>query len=135
MDDTKEDWKGSRHAPYKFTPDKRKAYLELLAKGVRRGAAAEAIGFTRYGVTEYLKRYPEFQKEIDQAEMHEVELVEGFLFEACRKGNAAAIFFHLQNRAPDKWVDKRVPKIIIKQDSIPEDLKSKLEGILKPADE
>lgn len=122
----------------KFTPIKRKAYLELLEKGGRRVASANSIGLHYGSIRNYLKHCPEFQDEIDQAEMDACEGVENKLFELALSGHFASIVFWLLNRSKGRWRDHRNPAIIIPKDERPkekskDDVVKELEAMLTAA--
>lgn len=93
--------------PYKFDTKKREAYLEHLRGGMRRGAAARAVGVTRQNVSVYRKKDDEFADAESQAEMDADEVVEDSLFKSAKGGNLGAQVFWLTNRRPDLWRNRR----------------------------
>jgi len=97
--------------PYKFGAQKRTEFLQNLRDGMRRGAAAEAVGVTRETVRLVYRDEPEFASAVEQAEMDANETVEDALYQAATSGNVTAIQVWLYNRQPERWVDKRNVKM------------------------
>ena len=93
--------------PYKFTKEKREAYLELLRQGGRRHASARAVGITPDMVCLTMHADPEFASAVNKAEMEANEFVESALFQQTQKGNVTAIQVWLYNRDPARWKDQR----------------------------
>jgi len=93
--------------PNRFTTKKREAYLEHLRRGALRGAAAKAVGVSRWTPLAHAKADPEFARAIEEAELAAVQVVEDALFAAAAEGNVTAQIFVLTNRAPDRWRDRR----------------------------
>ena len=91
----------------KFSDVRKKAYLEKLTKGKRRGQAAKEVGISYPVIWKRMKEDAEFAKEVDEAEMLANEEVENALYQAAVSGNVTACQVWLYNRAPDKWADKR----------------------------
>ncbi len=89
----------------KFSPRRRQRYLELLAKGMRRGAAAEAVGVGRSTTYRAMRDEPEFATAVEDAEMLADEEVEASLRRKALEGNVPALIFWLTNRGPDRWVN------------------------------
>jgi len=87
----------------KFTESKKRAFLEALRSGARRGAAAESVGVTRQCVAYHAKDDPDFDAAIIQAEADACELVEDALFQKAKKGDVASMIFYLCNRAKERW--------------------------------
>ena len=98
---------GGPKKPYKFTKKKKEEYLEFLAQGYRRGAAAEAVGITRWTPWALIRDNAEFAAAVDAAEMAACDEVEDALREAALSGNVIACQVWLYNRAPERWADKR----------------------------
>ncbi len=90
-------------SPYKFTIKKKEAFLSNLREGMRRGAAAEAVGISRATICYHMKADLEFADQVDRAEMEAHEIVEDALFQAASSGNVPSMIFWLCNRVPDKW--------------------------------
>jgi hypothetical protein len=94
--------------PYKFDANKREAFLDKLREGLRRGAAAEAIGVSRVTVCDAMRDDPDFADAVSQAELDSCELVEDALFKAATLDrNVTACQVYLYNRRPDRWRDMR----------------------------
>lgn len=89
----------------KFTPKKKRAYIELLCRGGRRGISAEAVGVTLQTVRAHMAADPGFASAVEDAEMHAHEMVEDALFQAACSGNVPSMIFYLCNRVPDKWIN------------------------------
>lgn len=86
---------------------KKAAYLEALAKGMRRGAAAKSVGVSRESIRLAYHEDPSFLAEIEQAELDACEPVEDALYAQCLKGNVVAIQVWLYNRSSSNWKDQR----------------------------
>ena len=94
--------------PYKFGPERREKYLELLARGERRHHAAKAVGISHDTVCVHKRKDPEFARQCEAAETLAVERVENALFEAATEGkNVTAMQVWLYNRCPERWADRR----------------------------
>lgn len=91
----------------RFGQVQRDAYLDGLANGLRRGAAAAAAGVTRSGVCKYYTRHPEYLEAIELAEIAACDQVEDALYQAAISGNVVACQVWLYNRWPARWMDKR----------------------------
>lgn len=91
----------------RFTIEKKQAYLVHLREGMRRGAAAQAVGVNRETVRRHYNRYESFRKAIEDAEMDANEPVEDALYEAALSGNVVACQVWLYNRMPERWADRR----------------------------
>ncbi|MBI2624766.1 MAG: hypothetical protein HYW70_00280 [Candidatus Nealsonbacteria bacterium] len=66
-------------------------------------AACKSTGINRDTYYEWLKKYPDFVKQIEEEKKQQIEYVESKLYEAIQKGNLTAIIFFLKNRARQKW--------------------------------
>jgi hypothetical protein len=102
--------KGRRRPPksYKFDAHKRAAFLDKLRAGLRRGAAAEAVGVHRSTVCDAMRDDPGFAAAVSEAELDACEPVEDALFKAATLDrNVTAIQVYLYNRRPDRWKDMR----------------------------
>ena len=115
--------------PNKFTAIKREAYVEALRKGLRRGKAADSVGISRQQVRAYAKDFPEFQDQIDQAEIDACDDVEDALRTAAINGNVTACLAWLFNRSGGRWMDKRNPVQVVGTSSEGEALKLILERL------
>lgn len=99
--------------PYKFDADRRAKYLNLLRNGIGRRMAAAGVGLHHTTILAYRKRYPQFDREISEAESFADERVVNALFQAALKGNVAACCSWLYSRCPDEWRDRRSPAIVL----------------------
>lgn len=90
-----------------FGPKKKALYLQKLREGLRRTAAAKAVGITTKTIREHAKADPEFAAQIEQAEIDAVDEIEDVLYEKALGGHFQSIIFVLMNRRPEKWQDKR----------------------------
>ena len=93
--------------PYKFTDEKRQDYLDMLREGKNRNAAASSVGISRVTVRDHIIDDPEFAEACKVAESDGIAEVEDVLRETALSGNTTALIFYLQNRAPDRWQDRR----------------------------
>lgn len=98
---------GSSRRPYKFTEERKSAYLDLLRNGGRRHASARAVGISPWTVVNRMNADPKFAAAVERAEMEANEAVENALFEAALSGNVIAIQVWLYNRMAERWKDKR----------------------------
>lgn len=90
-----------------FGDEKREAYLDHLRNGLRRMAAADAVGVVYSTVWRAIDADPDFRSAVNQAEMRADEEVEDALYQAAIAGNVTAIQVWLYNRRPDRWRDMR----------------------------
>jgi hypothetical protein len=120
-----------RLQPNKFTVPKRAAYLEELRNGKRRGQAAQAVGISRQQVRAFANEYPEFQAEMDQAEIDACDAVEDALYQQALKGNITACLVWLYNRSGDRWKDKR--NHLVAATGLPPEVVKAIEDISKRA--
>ena len=80
-----------RNKPRKrFTLAPQLEFLTHLRAGMRRGAAAELLGFNRMTVMDFIEDHPEFEKKVLDAEGQANEHVEEALYQAAVSGNVAA---------------------------------------------
>lgn len=91
----------------KFDPVKRQKYLGILREGVRRRAAARAMGIHPTTVSNYRKRHSGFAREESLAETEAIEEVETSLYRAAVGGSVPAARMWLRNRDPANWDDRR----------------------------
>lgn len=75
-------------------------FLGHMRAGMRRGAAAEAMGFTRRHVIEVIEGDPEFEADVIDAEDMATELVEEALFQSAVTGSVSAAKLWLELRKP-----------------------------------
>lgn len=108
-----------RRGHYRFNLTRQKAYLDHLRGGLKRTAAAEAIGISRQVTWQFSKDHEWFRLAVEQAELdaasRDVEEVEDALKMAALSGNVTAIQVFLYNRAPDKWGDRRNVTMTVRQ--------------------
>lgn len=90
-----------------FGDDKREAFLGHLRNGVRRMAAAEAVGVVYSTVWRAMDGDPAFKSAVNDAEMRADEEIEDALYQAALAGNVTAIQVWLYNRRPLQWRDMR----------------------------
>lgn len=95
----------------KFDRQRKKAFLDLLRKGVRRSHACKKVGISRTTLHKHIEKYPHFREKINDAEMDANELVEDSLFKAALNGNVTAQQVWLYNRDPETWRDQRRPMV------------------------
>jgi len=74
----------------KFTLALQQDFLKHLRQGMRRGATAELLGFSRMTVINYIEDHPQFEKQVLDAEGEANEHVEEALYQAAVSGNVAA---------------------------------------------
>jgi hypothetical protein len=91
----------------KFDAARKEAFLDLLRKGVRRGAACRKVGIARQTFDNHVNKSKSFKADVMQAEMDANELVETALFRNAIDGNVTAQQVWLYNRVPETWQDKR----------------------------
>lgn len=78
--------------------DERDSYLDQLRNGMRRGAAAEAVGLRRQPMLEWIEVNPEFELACVKAEAEALEHVEEALYHAAISGNVTACKIWLELR-------------------------------------
>jgi hypothetical protein len=87
----------------KFNSKRKAEYLQQLREGLRRGAAAEAVGISRETARLHYNSDETFAEQVRLAEADSHEVVEDALFQAASSGNVTAMIFYLCNRMPEKW--------------------------------
>lgn len=95
-------------AAYAFDEQAKRRYVAVMKKRPHRMAAAEEIGFSWMTVKKHLKNDPAFLANVEQAEMHVIEQVEGVVLDMALDENLNAAKFFLLNRSPDRWKDQQV---------------------------
>jgi hypothetical protein len=80
--------------------DQRAEFLEHMRNGMRRGAAANALGFSRGQVLEEIDDDEEFEARVVEAEGEASEHVEEALYQAAVSGSVAACKLWLSLRKP-----------------------------------
>jgi hypothetical protein len=98
--------------PTKFTAAKQQEFIKQLRNGMRRGAAAEYLGFSRRTVVSFIEDHPEFEAEVENAEAMANELVEEALWNAAVSGNVAAMrtWFDYKGLRPNSDVPISLPE-------------------------
>ncbi len=92
----------------KFTARRRARYLELLASGALRGAAAKAVGVGRSTPLRAMRDEPDFAAAVEEAEMQADSEVQRALFLAATEDrNVTAMQVWLYNRVPGAWVNSQ----------------------------
>lgn len=74
----------------RFTVALQEEYLQHLRDGMRRGAAAELLGFSRMTVINYIEDHAAYERRVLDAEGEATEHVEEALFQAAVSGNVSA---------------------------------------------
>lgn len=92
---------------------KRQAYMAQLRKGLRRGAAAKAIGLGYHTIINAYKADPTFLQEMSEAEIVALDPIEDRLYQLAMSGDFKACIFILCNRNPERWKDARSAAVII----------------------
>lgn len=81
-----------------MTEEQREDYLEHLRAGMRRGAAARALGLARATVDGALSEDAEFEAQVREAEADADELIEEALWQAAATGSVPAIALWYQRQ-------------------------------------
>ena len=92
--------------PGKFTPEKRKEFLEHFAAGSTVAQAARRTGVSAVTVFNHLRKNPVFARKYGRALETNTDLLEDGLHHLARNGNIAAIFGTLKARRPERWRDR-----------------------------
>lgn len=128
--------KGGNPGVYKFNSARRELYIAKLRQGMKRGAAAQAVGVTRIQVLNHRHANPEFNEQCELAELQanqsQVEVAETALDRKIAEGYFPAIRYYLENRAPERWSDQRKATVVnFQQHETPENIREKLEKLLE----
>ena len=91
----------------KFDAARKDAFLDLLAKGIKRGSACKKVGISRMTFNRHYNKNKAFADAVLQADMDANELIEQAMFNSALKGNVTAQQVWLYNRDPDHWRDRR----------------------------
>lgn len=91
--------------PYKFGPDVRARFLDLIRAGHGRFSACKAIGIHPETMRRYARNSPEFQEALAQAEEEACEPVEAKLYELAKAGEPWAVKEWLTKRNKARWGD------------------------------
>jgi hypothetical protein len=84
-----------------MTSEQQDEFLEHMRNGMRRGAAAEALGLTRMAALAFIAQEHEFRARVEDAEGLATEHVEEALYHAAVSGSVPAAKI---------WLDLRKPK-------------------------
>ena len=119
----------------KMTKRLKERYCEALAKGARRGKAADSIGVNRHTVTNAARKDPEFALAIEDAEAAFCDQIEDLMLEKMKdkSGNVLLLAWLFNRCGKDvngepRWQDKRFWREPdkVKEQTI-EELKAELE--------
>lgn len=94
---------GVTHDPYKFGPDVRARYLDLLRAGHGRQSACRAIGINIETMRRYARASEEFRQQVADAEEEAAEPVEAKLYAAALNGEPWAVKEWLTKRMRARW--------------------------------
>lgn len=89
--------------PYKFGPEVRQRYLDLLAAGHGRYSACAAIGIHPETMRRFARASQEFREAVELAEEMAAEPVEAKLYEAAKNGEPWAVKEWLTKRSKARW--------------------------------
>lgn len=84
-----------------FTKARQAEILEHIRNGMRPGAAAELLDFTRTQLYDFIEEDEDFAQAVKRAEQEATEHVEEALYQAAVSGNVTAARI---------WLDQRKPK-------------------------
>ena len=101
------------------TPEKREALLQSLGAGASRLRACEAAAIGRRTFYTWLNDDDDFRTDVEAAEAGCTMSVEDALYRKALDGNTTAMIFWLQNRAPDRWQDRRNLRVSGDPDGVP----------------
>jgi hypothetical protein len=93
----------------KMTKQRKQKYCEALARGLRRGKAAESVGVDRHTINRAQQKDPDFAKACIESEAAACDIIENVMWEKIlEKGDNTLILAWLYNRGEkDRWMDKR----------------------------
>ena len=84
------------------TAQKRRRFIEIYAKKLNISLACEDVGIDRGTYYNWVKRFPNFKKDMDERAEAVTDLVETKLISEISKGNARLIEFYLKNKARNR---------------------------------
>lgn len=89
-----------------MTTDQQEEFLEHMRNGMRRGAAANAMGLARKVVLDYISEHEDYETLVLDAEGEATEHVEEALYQAAVSGSvsAAKLWFALRNPGISKEI-------------------------------
>ena len=91
----------------KFTPGRKRAFVELLAAGHSPTGAAKAVGLSRQAAYSQRAADPGFAEAWSEALERQADLYEDALRRAAiDQKNIGGIIFGLKNLRPDRWKDR-----------------------------
>lgn len=85
------------------SPETKNRLIQSLLNGATVTAACKAAGINRDSFYRWYNSNEDFQKQVDDAKLAQVSVVEDSLFSKAKRGHTAAMIFFLCNRAPGKW--------------------------------
>jgi transposase-like protein len=92
---------------YRFTGERRRAYLDALSDGAGRVAAARAVGVNRSTISRYVVAHPRFGDLAREAECAFDDQVQGALAAKALSGDVKAATAWLAARQPAVWQPTR----------------------------
>ena len=92
---------------YKFTRQRKDAYLKRLKEGSGRTDAAFAVGVDPKTVEREIARGNDFTAERDAGEMFATDVIENSVWKTAKRGNLAAQKMWFEAKRPEVW---RAPK-------------------------
>jgi hypothetical protein len=109
--------------------DEQAEFLEHMRSGMRRGAAAEAMGYTRLDVIAFIRPHPDFESAVIDAEELATEHVEEALYQAAVSGSVPAAKLWLERARPQRrYVAPAPEEVAAGTESVYED---ELEAIMR----
>jgi hypothetical protein len=82
-------------------------FLELVRTGNFLGPAAKALGISAQSISNWRKKFPEFDAEVKQAEAWaECNAVNNIILSGCNK-DARYLQWFLQRKFPERWGDNK----------------------------
>lgn len=95
----------STTTPYKFGPEQRQRFLDLIRAGMGRQMACRSIGIHPETMRRYSRASQEFRDDLADAEEEAAEPVEAKLYEAAKNGEPWAVKEWLSKRMKARWGD------------------------------
>jgi hypothetical protein len=99
----------ARKKPNRLTKAQQVVFTEHMRAGMRRGAAAEAMGFARVDVLNQITEDEHFEAAVCEAEGHAVEHVEEAVYQAAVSGSMTAAKLWFELRAPNRVPQAALP--------------------------
>lgn len=88
---------------YRFTPERREAFLALIRLGNRPIAAARAVGVHPKTAKNFARSHPEFAEEVELAHHEAAEPIEEVIYAAAKEGEPWAAKMWLEAWNPAQW--------------------------------